>query len=270
MKKTIIILLIICLGTTMLFGCTKDKGKSDDVSVEDNNNINNNSSDENNNINNDKDNDEDVQEEVKETFLDENQVVTNSDSIQVVVNKNRNLSSEYAPEDLVKLEDVPTVLSNPEVNQLRKEAAEALTLLFKKAKEELKIQLYARSGYRSYNTQVALYNGYVQRHGKAAADTFSAKPGQSEHQTGLAMDITSDSVNKQLSEKFGETKEGKWINENAYKYGFILRYPEGKEDITGYIYEPWHIRYLGKDLAKKVFDSGLTLDQYLFGEKDEQ
>lgn len=208
--------------------------------------------------------------EAVETFLDENSFVTNSDSIEVVVNKERSLKETYVPEDLVKITDVPTLLASKEVNQLRKPAAEALTKLVEAAKEELKIQLYARSGYRSYKTQESTYNGYVKSYGQAEADKFSAKAGQSEHQTGLSMDISSESVNYLLSEEFGETVEGKWVAENAHKFGFIIRYPKGKEDVTGYQYEPWHIRYLGEDLATKVYESGLTLEQYFFDNDKEQ
>lgn len=113
------------------------------------------------------------------------------------------------------------------------------------------------SGFRSYSTQQALYQKYVSRDGKAAADRYSARAGHSEHQTGLAFDIN------KASSSFTSTPEAKWLAENCWKYGFILRYPEGKEDITGYMYESWHVRYLGKELAKSVYDSGLTLEEYL-------
>lgn len=172
-------------------------------------------------------------------------IVENPGAIDVLVNRINNLPDTYVPEDLVPLTEVPTILSNPEVNQLRLPAYDALKLLFAGAKEA-GFELFARSGYRSYNTQVSLYSSYVNNHGQEAADTFSAKPGQSEHQTGLSMDITSEYMNYQLSETFGDTDEGKWVSENAHKYGFIVRYPKGKENITGYMYEPWHIRYLGK------------------------
>lgn len=189
-------------------------------------------------------------------------IVENPEVIDVLVNRISNLPDTYVPADLVKLTDVPTVLSNPEVNQLRSAAYEALKLLFTAAKEEAGYDLYARSGYRSYNTQVSLYSSYVANHGQAAADTFSAKPGQSEHQTGLAMDITCEAMNFQLDDTFGETEEGKWVSENAHRFGFIIRYPKGKEDITGYMYEPWHLRYLGVELATDVYESGLTLEEY--------
>ncbi|MBR5405993.1 MAG: D-alanyl-D-alanine carboxypeptidase family protein [Oscillospiraceae bacterium] len=119
------------------------------------------------------------------------------------------------------------------------------------------ISLTICSGFRSYSTQKALYDKYVARDGKAAADRYSARPGHSEHQTGLAMDIN------KASSSFNGTKEAKWLAANCAKYGFIIRYPEGKESITGYMYESWHVRYLGKELAQKVTDSGLTLEEYL-------
>ncbi len=270
--------LLVLLITSLIFftACSKptsniDKPNKDSDNIQDGEDIKiNDDSEKDNNDDNNKDDvidePEDDDTEVVETFLDENNIVTNQDSIEVVVNKERNLSDDYVPEDLVKITDVPTCLENPEINQLRKSAADALTTMFETAMDEIKIQLYARSGYRSYDTQVSLYSGYVSNHGKEAADKFSAKPGQSEHQTGLAMDITSDSVNLQLTEDFGDTEEGKWISENAYRFGFIVRYQKGKEDITGYMYEPWHVRYVGEDLAKKVYESGLTLEEYLFEE----
>lgn len=113
------------------------------------------------------------------------------------------------------------------------------------------------SGYRSYDYQAQLYNGYVARDGKAAADRYSAQPGKSEHQTGLAYDVGS------LSNSYGETAAGKWLAAHCAEYGFILRYPQGKEHITGYMYEPWHIRYVGKDVAAAIMSSGLTLEEYL-------
>ena len=123
------------------------------------------------------------------------------------------------------------------------------------AKDGLTLKI--KSGFRSYTLQTELYNAYVQRDGKDAADTYSARPGHSEHQTGLAID-----VNK-ADDSFAGTPEAKWLAENCWKYGFIIRYPEGKESITGYKYEAWHIRYLGEATAKAVFESGKTLEEYL-------
>lgn len=116
------------------------------------------------------------------------------------------------------------------------------------------------SGFRSYQKQVNLYNRYVARDGKAAADRYSARPGYSEHQTGLAADLV------EISDSFGDTKAGKWLANNCWKYGFILRYPKGKEDKTGYMYESWHFRYIGDvDMAKEMYNNGnwISLEEYL-------
>jgi len=135
-------------------------------------------------------------------------------------------------------------------------AANALQVMFADAKKD-GISLWVCSGYRSYIDQKIIYNGYVQRDGQAAADRYSARPGHSEHQTGLAFDINT------TESSFANTPEAKWLAENCYKYGFIIRYPKEKEHITGYMYEPWHIRYLGNEKAKAVFDSGLCLEEFL-------
>ncbi len=113
------------------------------------------------------------------------------------------------------------------------------------------------SGYRSYAKQTSVFNYWCSVDGYTKARTYSALPGQSEHQTGLAIDISS------LEESYADTPEGKWLAANCYKYGFIIRYPKDGEAITGYIYEPWHVRYLGESTAKLVYDSGLTLEQFL-------
>ena len=155
----------------------------------------------------------------------------------IVVNKTYSLPKDY----------------DPKVN---KDALKALKLMQADAKA-LGLDLSLISGYRSYNTQEKLYNKYVKKDGEEVANTYSAKPGHSEHQTGLAFDIGS------VDRSFANTSEAKWIEENAHLYGFIVRYPDGKTDITGYIYEPWHVRYLGKETAKKVYESGLTLEEYL-------
>ena len=129
------------------------------------------------------------------------------------------------------------------------------TMKAEAAKEGIYLSIV--SGFRSYTYQGQLYSSYVNRDGKAAADTYSARAGHSEHQTGLAMDINN------AGSGFNNTKEAKWLAANCVKYGFIIRYPLGKENITGYQYESWHIRYLGRELAKEVADSGLTLEEFL-------
>lgn len=116
--------------------------------------------------------------------------------------------------------------------------------------------LWITSGYRSYYDQQTLYNNYVWRDGQAAADRYSARPGHSEHQTGLAIDVN------YAGQAFVGTPESYWLAANCAEYGFIIRYPDGKEGITGFKYEPWHIRYVGRDLALALTNSGLTLEEY--------
>ena len=144
-----------------------------------------------------------------------------------------------------------------------KEARAAFEQMATDAKA-LGFDLVAFSGFRSYEYQTTLYNNYVNRDGKEAADRYSARPGHSEHQTGLAFDIGEKSrEDLWLTAEFGETPAGKWLADNAHKYGFILRYPEGKEDVTGFMYESWHFRYLGVEKATDVKETGLTLEEYL-------
>jgi D-alanyl-D-alanine carboxypeptidase len=189
------------------------------------------------------------------------QMITNTDSLLVLVNKKRNLPADYEPENLV----IPDVsFSFPGEHQkkyLRSEAAKALEELFQEAEKE-KLDILAASGYRSYQRQKAIFDAKAKSIGVEEANRTSAYPGQSEHQTGLAMDLTSTKVGGKLVEKFGELKEGKWLKENAHKFGFIVRYPKEKEDITGYIYEPWHIRFVGKETAEYIFTKGITLEEY--------
>jgi D-alanyl-D-alanine carboxypeptidase len=123
------------------------------------------------------------------------------------------------------------------------------------AKEGLNI--YISSGYRSYNRQVTLYNNYVKSDGVALADTYSSRPGHSEHQTGLCFDLNT------IDDSFGNTAESAWLEKHAQEYGFIIRFPKGKESYTGYQYEPWHLRYVGVELATKIYESGLSLEEYL-------
>ncbi|ARK21411.1 D-alanyl-D-alanine carboxypeptidase [Sporosarcina sp. P26b] len=126
------------------------------------------------------------------------------------------------------------------------------------------INLQAFSTYRSYDYQVTLYNRYVERDGQEAADRYSARPGYSEHQTGLAFDIGEVNHEKHwASNSFGDTEAAKWLAANAHQYGFILRYPEGKEEMTGYMHESWHYRYVGKDMAEQIFKRNITLEEYL-------
>lgn len=155
----------------------------------------------------------------------------------LVVNKTYSLPSTY----------------NPGMNSEAIAAFESM----KQAAATDGINLFIVSGFRSYSYQANLYKNYVARSGQAEADRFSARPGHSEHQSGLAMDLNS------ASSSFAGTKEAIWLANNSYRFGFIVRYPEGKESITGYKYEPWHMRYLGIENAAKVYASGLCLEEYL-------
>ncbi|PHE64450.1 peptidase M15 [Bacillus toyonensis] len=199
-------------------------------------------------------------EEVKSTTQTKIDYKTPS-SMQVLVNKENGLPNQYEPSDLV----VPNVSFGfegvVEKSYMRKEASNALEQLFKLANKE-GIYLNAISGYRSESRQTKLYKSNVRKDGKTHTDQFSAKPGFSEHQTGLVMDVSSKSFDNQLEQSFEHTKEGKWLANNAHKTGFIIRYPKGKEDITGYEYEPWHIRYVG-NIAEDIYNRGITLEEYI-------
>lgn len=193
---------------------------------------------------------------------DSKQLVENTDDILILVNKKKYLDSNYKPNDLV----VPNVKfsfdGENEKKYMRKEAAEALEELFGQAYKE-RVFIFALSGYRSYNTQERLFNNRANKVGEEEeANELSARPGESEHQTGLAMDITSQSVGFDLKEKFGDTMEGEWVKHNAHDFGFIIRYPKDKTNITGYGYEPWHIRYVGKDVAEEIYNKGIVLEEY--------
>ncbi len=142
---------------------------------------------------------------------------------------------------------------DPGVNQ---EALDAFNEMASDAADE-GLSIYISSDYRSYYDQERIYNNYVERDGQEAADTYSSRPGHSDHQTGLAFDLNS------IDDSFGLTPESDWVAVNAHKYGFIIRFPEGKDEITGYQYEPWHIRYLGVEKATEVYESGLCLEEFL-------
>ena len=186
---------------------------------------------------------------------------TDTHSVRVLVNRKYTLESDYEPEDLVVPDIRFSYYGVQEKSHLRAEAAMWIEKLFEAAKEE-QINLVGVSGYRSYSRQKQIYDSNVVLKGEATTNKVSAKPGTSEHQTGLAMDVSAYSVGCQLEQTFGDTIEGKWLAKNSYKYGFIIRYGKGKDDITGYIYEPWHIRYVGKNLAKYLYKNDLTLEEY--------
>lgn len=172
----------------------------------------------------------------------------------ILVNKYNYLTEDYIPENLEPI-DIAYARSGM---QLVSEARSAFEILSEDAKKE-GMNIIAMSSYRSYDYQVNLYDNYVATDGKEAADTYSARAGYSEHQTGLAVDV----YNKVLPyTSFEETEEFNWMQENAYKYGFILRFPKDKVNITGYQYESWHYRYVGKEAAKYIHNHDLTLEEY--------
>lgn len=166
----------------------------------------------------------------------------------IIVNKTYSLPSNFAPNNLVTINGYIKVVDyvRDAFNELKSDAT------------SLGLNIYASSGYRSYSDQNYIYNNYVKMDGQSNADTYSARAGYSEHQTGLAIDLNT------VDSSFDGTNESNWLKDNCYKYGFIIRYPKGKDNITGYIYEPWHIRYVGKDLANKLYNNGewLTFEEY--------
>ena len=189
----------------------------------------------------------------KDYYTDVNDI-SNPDDLLVLCNKYNKLSSSYVPNDLVKVDSNYSTKSNT----LKKEVYEAFLKLADAAKLD-NLKLLVGSGYRSYQYQSGLYNSYVARDGVIEADTYSARAGYSEHQTGLAIDVA-DGDKKYLDE---DSAEYEWLVNNAYKYGFIIRYTKDNTNITGYKDEPWHIRYVGIENAKYIYENGITLEEYL-------
>lgn len=177
-----------------------------------------------------------------------------SSRVDMLVNKTYYLDSNFVPNDLTPL----SVHSGASGTQLSKEAADAMEE-WASAGKEMGVAFYATSSYRSYESQKNLYDVYVTQHGQQQADRESARPGFSEHQTGLTVDVAATG---EEDKEFGDTTAFMWAGSNCADYGWILRYPENKEDITGYEYESWHFRYLGKELAKAVTKTGMTYDEF--------
>lgn len=177
---------------------------------------------------------------------------------QMLVNKYYLLSSDYAPDDLVS---VPQTYSWGELgSQKVREVAYNAFLDMWNAAEQEGYYLMINSSYRSYQAQEAVYNNYKSSSGQKYADSIAARPGSSEHQTGLAIDIFSKTNTNHNS--FTDSPEAKWLEDNAHIYGFILRYPEDKVDITGYNYESWHYRYVGEDIATYIYEHDITFEEY--------
>lgn len=178
-----------------------------------------------------------------------------ANNIDVIVNKYYKLNSDYEPSDLTKINSRFSAGNN---QRLRAEAATKFEEMATNALNE-GLKIYAGSTYRSYDYQLGLYNKYVTQDGFAEAETYSARAGYSEHQLGLAVDI----LNGRWSYLSESDPEYTWLINNSYKYGYILRYPRNKEYVTGYVFEDWHFRYLGIELATKVYESNLTYDEYI-------
>lgn len=205
-----------------------------------------------------KDIDEEAEKEkVRQALIKE----ASEKGLLVLVNKENSVDRDYKPADLTGIKYFASDRSSAS-RYMREEAAEAFHKLVEDGAME-GIEILMTTAYRSYDFQNTLYSNYVANEGQAAADTFSAKPGQSEHQTGLAVDVSSSSVGYQLTTEFKNVAEGKWLKDNAHKYGFIIRFPEGKEHITGYMYEPWHLRYVGVFVAQEIYEMEITLEEYL-------
>lgn len=186
-------------------------------------------------------------------------IIMNPENVTVNVNHANRLPVLYEPDDLVVANVRYPYSGVEERSYLRREAAEAVEELFLAA-EEIGHILYFNSGYRPYLRQYELFQNAQLTHGYD--QTTVAKPGYSEHQTGLAVDISSNEVNFSLTKQFGLTEEGMWVADHAHLFGFIIRYPEGKEEITGYQYEPWHLRYVG-EIAADIYNQSITFEEYL-------
>ncbi len=175
----------------------------------------------------------------------------------ILVNKENPLTSNYKPDSLVKLNIPFSDSASDEERYMKSESSEAIEELFNCAQKE-GIKLLGMSAYRSYDLQKDIYYSKIIAVGKKEADRYVAKPGKSEHQTGLAIDVTNEDRWFVKS-----AKEAQWLAENAHNYGFILRYTENKENITGVAYEPWHIRYVGKESAKKIYEEQITFEEFI-------
>ncbi|MFG6394086.1 MAG: D-alanyl-D-alanine carboxypeptidase family protein [Lachnospiraceae bacterium] len=189
-------------------------------------------------------------------------VDTTPASYTVLVNRDYPMPEDYVPEDLV----IPSVEYSYkgiyEKSYMRKAAAKAIEKMFKEAAKKKKFRLKVVSAYRSYERQKAIYQNNINTRGEEDTNKVSAKPGCSEHQTGLAVDVSSDTVDCTIEKSFASCPEGRWLAKNCHKFGFIIRYPKGKSGITGYSYEPWHIRYVGVNLAKYIYKKKITLEEY--------
>ena len=208
---------------------------------------------------------EEEADDVQDTETDDGKLkkpeIDYDDPYMLLVNKTHPLPADYKPEGL---KDIKYYASDRTASSryMVGDAADNFHLLVEAAAAEGH-EIVMTTAYRSYGFQQTLWDNYVAKYGEAEASTFSARPGTSEHQAGLCTDVSSPSVNYQLTSKYGSTPEGQWLSEHAHEYGFIIRYMEGKEHITGYQYEPWHIRYVGREAAAYIYQEQITFEEYL-------
>ncbi|MFJ5761962.1 SH3 domain-containing protein [Neobacillus sp. NPDC093182] len=188
-------------------------------------------------------------------------VVAKPDDLAVLINKLNKLPENFVPKNLIDSGISFPFTNSTEKQKLRKEAALAIQTLVRDAKEA-GYTIVGVSGYRSHKTQVSVFESYVKQDGYEKARMYSAIPGTSEHQTGLAIDVGNSSATCAATSCFQNTQEAKWLQLHVAEYGFIIRYPKGKESITGYQYEPWHLRYVGKVVATEIMKQGITLEEF--------
>ncbi|NLM46170.1 MAG: D-alanyl-D-alanine carboxypeptidase family protein [Firmicutes bacterium] len=190
-------------------------------------------------------------------------VIADGDYLLALVTKKTSLG-DYEPVDLVEI--TQELWANDYPYKLRKEAYEHLLDMWEGAQND-GLSFLVTSAYRSYSTQERLFANYATAHGEEKANTFSARAGQSEHQLGTTVDLVVPGHS--LSDSFGETEIGKWLAENSWKYGFVMSYPKGAAEITGYVYEPWHFRYIGVENAAAWKEAGVTLTEWLLEQPQE-
>lgn len=202
-----------------------------------------------------------VNEEKNEELDKINEIIKNDSSGYLqLVNKDNAAMNIDIKNDLVIPKVNLVAPKGNEKNLIRKEVAKALEEMLNDAKEKERLNIFLNSGYRSTERQIEVYNAEI-INDKNQGKNYVARPGYSEHQTGLAVDLTCRAIKFKIEEKFEETNEGKWVMNNAHNYGFILRYPKGKENETGYSYEPWHYRYVGKEVSMYIKKENLTLEE---------
>lgn len=222
---------------------------------------------ENNQVNSEKQEEKSAEEKEKESI--EEKIKLNEDNLLILCNKELKLPEDYVPEDLVN-PNIPLVYpTTAQQSKMRAEAATALELMFEEANKAGLKPLYLVSGFRTYEYQNEIYTNSVNNRGQEYTDRYMAKPGHSEHQTGLVADISTQEMNFGLEESFDQLAEGQWLAENAHRFGFILRYPKDRIEDTGYNYESWHFRYVGVETSTYMKKNNLILED-VYKELDEK